>query len=101
MNTFLGLMQRQYDHVKLHVTLINTQFANGMELENDRTFDGRAVLEKYANYEFGSQKFREIHLSMRYTTSTDGFYEATTNYGATCMVTCLLKTFFVMDAKAC
>lgn len=70
-------MQRQYDRVKLHVTLINTAFVNGFETGKDRTFDGRAVLDKYANYEFGSQNISEIHLSMRYTTSTDGFYEAT------------------------
>lgn len=69
-------MQRQYDRVKLHVTLINTRFASGVEEENDRKFDARTVLEKYANYEFGSQNINEIHLSMRYTTSTDGFYEA-------------------------
>ncbi|KAJ6643917.1 Activating signal cointegrator 1 complex subunit 1 [Pseudolycoriella hygida] len=71
-----GLMQRQYDRVKLHVTLINTRFGNGAEAENDKTFDGRAVLAKYADFEFGTQNISEIHLSMRYTTSTDGFYEA-------------------------
>lgn len=70
-------MQRQYDRVKLHVTLINTRFAHGADAENDRTFDGRRVLEQYADFEFGSQIVSEIHLSMRYTTSTDGFYEAT------------------------
>ncbi len=70
-------MQRQYDRVKLHVTLINTRFSNGTETENGRTFDGRLVLGTYADYEFGSQTISEIHLSMRYTTSTDGFYEAT------------------------
>lgn len=70
-------MQRQYDRVKLHVTLINTRFANGDETGNDKTFDARAVLDKYVDYEFGSQIVSEIHLSMRYTTSTDGFYEAT------------------------
>lgn len=70
-------MHRQYDRVKLHVTLINTRFSNGTEVENGGTFDARSVLEKYADYEFGSQNVSEIHLSMRYTTSTDGFYEAT------------------------
>lgn len=70
-------MQRQYDHVKLHVTLINTRFMNGAESKGDLKFDGRAVLEKYANYEFGTQRIKDIHLSMRYTTASDGFYEAT------------------------
>lgn len=70
-------MQRQYDRVKLHVTLINTRFAVGAEADSNRTFDCRMVLEKYADFEFGSQNVSEIHLSMRYTTSTDGFYEAT------------------------
>lgn len=70
-------MQRQHDRVKLHVTLINTRFVNGAEADYGKTFDGREILEKYADFEFGTQIISEIHLSMRYTTSTDGFYEAT------------------------
>ncbi|XP_037050921.1 activating signal cointegrator 1 complex subunit 1 isoform X1 [Bradysia coprophila] len=72
-----GLMQRQYDRVKLHVTLINTRFVNGGEADNARTFDCRSILDTYADYEFGTQNITEIHLSTRYTTATDGFYEAT------------------------
>lgn len=78
------LIQRQYDNVKMHVTLINTLFRktdesdHGRNLPNLRkTFDARDILKKYATYNFGSQKVSEIHLSQRFSTANDKFFEAT------------------------
>ena len=99
-------MQRQYDRVKLHVTLINSLFrrtkqvqinqvhdtfsvpyhqqqqssANSgggsvQQLQKRETFDGQQILEKFAKYNFGKQSLREIHLSRRYTTDTDGYFK--------------------------
>lgn len=77
-----GLIQRQHDSVKLHVTLINTLFRKRDEEEQQlqqirKTFDARSILQKYAAYSFGKQKVTEIHLSLRYSTACDQFFEAT------------------------
>ncbi|KFB36542.1 AGAP007571-PA-like protein [Anopheles sinensis] len=80
-----GLMQRKYDHVKLHATLINSLFrsSNGdnvdeKEAERRRiTFDASEILRLYGDFDFGQLTVNEIHLSQRYSTSCTGFYEAT------------------------
>lgn len=76
-----GLMQPRNDHVKLHVTLINSLFKDE-SLQDDSKggrvkFDARKILKKYENHNFGSITLKEIHLSQRYSTACDGFYEAT------------------------
>ncbi|XP_063701969.1 activating signal cointegrator 1 complex subunit 1 [Culicoides brevitarsis] len=72
-----GLMQRKNDHVKLHVTLMNTKFLKNQE-ENSRVeaFDATKILQKYGNFNFGRVKVKEIHLSQRHTSGTVGYYEA-------------------------
>lgn len=80
-----GLIQRQYDHVKMHVTLINTLFrkpdeateAKGNLPRARKTFDARSILKKYATFEFGRQTVTEIHLSQRFSTASNKFFEAT------------------------
>lgn len=78
-----GLMQRKTEKVKLHVTLINSLFREDYDPTNPllklqrQTFDARKIFELYKDYEFGIQSLDEIHLSQRYSTSNDGFYEAT------------------------
>lgn len=77
-----GLTQKKGENVKLHVTLINSLFRDDVNFNNDnnqrrQTFDARFILEKYSNFLFGVQRFTEIHLSQRYSTACDGFYEAT------------------------
>ncbi|XP_058836036.1 activating signal cointegrator 1 complex subunit 1 [Topomyia yanbarensis] len=79
-----GLLQKKYDRVKLHVTLINSLFRDNAEGDggDDRrgsrvTFDATEILREFGHYDFGLQKVTEIHLSQRYSTACDGFYEAT------------------------
>ncbi|XP_065086622.1 activating signal cointegrator 1 complex subunit 1 [Ochlerotatus camptorhynchus] len=89
-----GLMQRQYGHVKLHATLINSVFnrhhrhshGEGEEGEERRPhhnrhhrdkFDATAILREFGEFDFGAQKVTEIHLSQRFSTACNGFYEAT------------------------
>ena len=75
-----GLIQKKYDHVKMHVTLINTRFRDNIAMEDDKTritFDASKILENFGNFYFGTEDFKEIHLSQRYSTACDGFYEAT------------------------
>lgn len=77
-----GIMQpRTIEHVKLHVTLINSLFKDE-SLQDDSKgerikFDARKILKKYENFNFGCLILKEIHLSQRYSTACDGFYEAT------------------------
>ncbi|XP_050075038.1 activating signal cointegrator 1 complex subunit 1 [Anopheles maculipalpis] len=80
-----GLMQKKYDHVKLHATLINSLFrvsqteaVSDREAERKRiTFDASEILRLYGEFDFGSLVLKEIHLSQRYSTSCTGYYEAT------------------------
>uniref|UniRef100_A0A182TC74 K Homology domain-containing protein n=1 Tax=Anopheles maculatus TaxID=74869 RepID=A0A182TC74_9DIPT len=80
-----GLMQKKYDHVKLHATLINSLFrvsqteaVSEREAERKRiTFDASEILRLYGEYDFGSLVLNEIHLSQRFSTSCTGYYEAT------------------------
>ncbi|XP_053664102.1 activating signal cointegrator 1 complex subunit 1 [Anopheles marshallii] len=80
-----GLMQRKYEQVKLHVTLINSMFrvsqtevVNEKEAERKRmTFDASEILRLYGNFDFGSLVLNEVHLSQRFSTSCTGYYEAT------------------------
>lgn len=97
-----GLMRREHgrEHVKLHMTLINTRFARGDRLEgNDgngdddkkadeatrengqrtvrQAIDARQLLRQFDGFDFGKQTVTEIHLSRRFTAScTNGFYDA-------------------------
>lgn len=65
-----GLTKREInrDTVKLHMTLINA-----------KRFDARQILDKYGQYEFGSQELHEIHIAIMRSTDTDGFYKCTTS----------------------
>lgn len=72
----------------MHMTLINTSHDKG-QTENDghenatprhrrwahKTFDATALLEKYADYDFGSQEVKEILLSKMSEKNDDGFYK--------------------------
>lgn len=82
-----GLSKKKYDSVKLHVTLLNSLFRN--ENQNDGTqtsnsfnqnrksFDIRNILLDHKDIHFGKQTLNEIHLSQRYSTGSNKFYEAT------------------------
>lgn len=79
------MYKRKYDHVKLHVTIMNSRYrrnlSSDIEVNADvliqRPFDATDILKKYGNYYFGVQKLTEIHLSQRFTKACDGFFEAT------------------------
>lgn len=84
--SFRGYSQLKHDHVKLHVTLINSLFRDNddaIEKEESQgrdkrlTFDATKILKKYKDYYFGEIKINEIYLSQRYSKSTNGYYEST------------------------
>lgn len=88
-------MDLERDHVKLHVTLMNSKYrvrsstslnedANS-KLRNSRkrlTFDGSKILETFADYDFGVMEVEEFHLSQMYAKRSDGYYQPS------CIVTC-------------
>lgn len=81
-----GLGKIERDHVKMHMTLINTKLASKDEDDDKKkgrkpklTFDARKILENFANYEFGVQEVDHIHLALRKSKSSDGFYVLTSS----------------------
>lgn len=66
-----GLMRREHERVKLHVTLLNTLFRKDQGDLGDRdrrereSFDGRMLLEKFSGLSLGSVELSELHLSQR------------------------------------
>lgn len=86
-----GFIQLQNDNVKLHVTLINSRFGDSDDAveKNDsqeqrdgnrnqrNTFDASKILKKYKDFHFGTLTVSEIHLSQRYSKSSNGYYEST------------------------
>ena len=78
-------MRREYDRVKLHLTLMNTLFRKEQEdlgnTDNDKgqereSFDCRPVLEGWSNLKLGEVKVEEIHLSQRRAgrRTAEGYY---------------------------
>lgn len=68
-----GLSRKQYDRVKLHVTLMNSSFRKPEEKQE--SFDAVDILKNFKDYYFGSVDFKNIHLSIRFT-GRDEYYEA-------------------------
>ena len=66
-----GLMRREHERVKLHVTLLNTLFRKDQGDLGDRdrrereSFDGRMLLEKFSGLSLGNVELSELHLSQR------------------------------------
>ncbi|KAH9512759.1 activating signal cointegrator 1 complex subunit [Bulinus truncatus] len=80
-----GLMKKEYDRVKLHVTVINTLMrkdptgvfdASKPGTKARESFDASRILKEYNDFDFGPLHIDSIHLSQRYTTSKTGYYES-------------------------
>jgi len=78
-----GLMKREYDRVKIHLTLMNTIFRKDQGDLGDNevgqvreSFDCRPVLEGWNNLNLGKVKVEEIHLSQRRAgrRTAEGYY---------------------------
>uniref|UniRef100_R4FP12 Putative activating signal cointegrator 1 complex subunit 1 n=1 Tax=Rhodnius prolixus TaxID=13249 RepID=R4FP12_RHOPR len=77
------IINRQYDHVKLHVTLMNTLFRHGASYDEKEkireTFDASNIMKNFANYHFGKAVVNQIEISLRYSSSKTGYYQATSS----------------------
>lgn len=80
--------ERGESSVKMHMTLINTRYDKGQKEKDGngnatprhryrekKTFDATSILEKYADYDFGSQEVTEILLSSMSEKDSEGFYK--------------------------
>ncbi|XP_013779146.1 activating signal cointegrator 1 complex subunit 1-like [Limulus polyphemus] len=82
--TSSGLMNKQFDSVKLHLTLMNTKFRTDISGESQNspqrrrkpreTFDASYILQTFKNYHFGHTTISEVHLSQLHATDKDGYY---------------------------
>lgn len=78
-----GLVTRQQERVKLHVTLMNTSFRTqsnedngGVTNQERESFCAKKILKEFADFEFGVFEVEEIHLSIRHTGSSTKYYSA-------------------------
>ncbi|CAG0891931.1 unnamed protein product [Darwinula stevensoni] len=83
-----GLMQKQHDRVKLHMTLMNTLFrieegaadsgvpGTGRNQRPRVSFDARPILQRFRDRELGRHMIQELHVSVRHSTTPDGYYKA-------------------------
>ncbi|XP_034230983.1 activating signal cointegrator 1 complex subunit 1 [Thrips palmi] len=84
-----GLMPKQFDSVKLHVTVMNSLFrrevtdsdlAKGDNRRKVReSFDALQILKKLQDFSFGEMEVQSVDLSRRYSTAANGYYEATSS----------------------
>lgn len=77
-----GLMKREREHVKLHVTFINSRYREDNQTDRNsrrqqrHPFDARAILQQFGEYDFGTQRLTEVHLSRFGAKDERGFYAA-------------------------
>ncbi|KAK3698545.1 hypothetical protein QZH41_014471 [Actinostola sp. cb2023] len=83
-----GIMQREYDRVKLHATLMNSKLHSDLKETRAQdggkkrqgpprcrySFDARDIVEIFKDFEFGEYHLKEIHISER------GSYDALGRY---------------------
>lgn len=81
--TSAGIMTQELDHIKLHVTVMNTLFRKdptGAPTQKQRgkvereSFDAYNIIKKFGDYDFGPFTIKKIDLSQKHGTSCDGYY---------------------------
>lgn len=79
-----GLSKRQFDRVKLHATIMHSQLRqdtsginvqHSEEAKSRKSFDARNILKLFGDFDFGTYTLRELHLSLRYSSGRDGYFE--------------------------
>uniref|UniRef100_A0A1B6FIS2 K Homology domain-containing protein n=1 Tax=Cuerna arida TaxID=1464854 RepID=A0A1B6FIS2_9HEMI len=78
-----GLIDKQFERVKLHVTIMNTLFRDSRKESTGKyktreTFNVAPMLEVFRDFPFGEVTIDTIHLSTRFSTSSTGYYQDTT-----------------------
>lgn len=60
------------DIVTLHMTLLNVKY---LKKAKHKSFDARHILEQYADFDFGCQEVKQIHLAVMSQKDPHGFYK--------------------------
>ncbi|KAF0303606.1 Activating signal cointegrator 1 complex subunit 1 [Amphibalanus amphitrite] len=77
-----GLSKKEYDHVKLHCTVMNVSFlVKNMDESSPEyaklrksTFDATAIMKELKEFDFGTVKVEQLEVVQRHTPAEDGFY---------------------------
>ncbi|XP_076652158.1 activating signal cointegrator 1 complex subunit 1 [Halictus rubicundus] len=76
----VDLIDKERENVKLHVTLMNTNFKRTDEEKRMKvpveTFDGKDIFKAHENVTFGETVLKQIHISQLGTVSSNGYYQA-------------------------
>jgi activating signal cointegrator complex subunit 1 len=82
-----GLSKKQFDRVKLHATIMNSLLTKENDLGGEQqqpynknlkereSFDARNILKIFGDFDFGVYKLNEIHLSIRFSSGNDSYYD--------------------------
>lgn len=75
-----GVIEKQHERVKLHITLMNTKFSQPSEYGADKkthnTINATSILKMFENYYFGEEIVNAIHLSQMGTVTNSGYYKS-------------------------
>jgi len=80
-----GYVKKQYDHIKLHATIMNTLFrpdANTQQTtagydrfrKKRETFDARQILKRFTDFDFGELTLQQFDVSIRSKFDKNGNY---------------------------
>ncbi|XP_062137100.1 activating signal cointegrator 1 complex subunit 1 [Drosophila sulfurigaster albostrigata] len=62
------------DNIKLHMTVLNSRYRE----ENNSSFDGREILKRFSDFDFGTAQCNEVHLCvLKSSKEVEDFYKIT------------------------
>lgn len=70
----LGLAKKEDDAVKLHMTVMNVKYLKSKN-SKIKSFNATHILERFADFEFGSQEVNKVYLASMREKDPDGFYK--------------------------
>ncbi|KAG5309442.1 ASCC1 protein, partial [Acromyrmex insinuator] len=72
----IGLMEKEYEKIKLHATLMNTAFKDDYSARFKERYDANEILKVYKNTLFGKTILNQIDISELHTTTKDNYYKS-------------------------
>ncbi|XP_018360775.1 PREDICTED: activating signal cointegrator 1 complex subunit 1 isoform X2 [Trachymyrmex cornetzi] len=72
----IGLMEKEYEKIKLHATLMNTAFKDDYSARFKERYDANEILQVYKDILFGKTILNQIDISERHTATKDNYYKS-------------------------
>ncbi|CAL1684825.1 unnamed protein product [Lasius platythorax] len=72
----IGIMEKEYETIKLHATLMNTSFKHDYHAKFKEKFDASEILKVYKDTLFGETLFNQIDISELHTATKGNYYNA-------------------------